>query len=162
MFTACSDDEEVFVDNSSASLTIDGVNYTKAENFAVGFSQVTFNDEETFQINGTTANGTDSVSFSIDLPSFNVATYTKSANGDEVNLSITFEETFVIYSTNPFTFGNVDESVIDYQVEITSSNAENVSGTFSGTLMNSEGETVAVTGQFVAIDPFAALGSLFN
>lgn len=162
LFTACGSDDGVFTDNSSASLTVDGVNYTKAEDNAVSFTKFTFNDEESFQINGTTANGTDTVSFSMDIPSFNVATYTKAANGTDVTLSVVFQNTLERYSSDPFVFGNVDTSVIDYEINITSSSAETVNGTFSGTLMNSDGETVEVDGEFVAIDALAVLGSLFN
>ncbi|MEM7297367.1 MAG: hypothetical protein AAF391_03775 [Bacteroidota bacterium] len=163
LFTACSDDgDALFVDNSSASLTIDGVAYSKAEDYVVSFSNITFNDEETFQVNGTMANGTDTVSFSLDIPNFNVATYTQANNGDEVTLSIRFEESFESYSSDPFTFGDIDRSAIDYEIAITASNEDNVNGTFSGTLMNSDGETVEVDGEFVAINALAALGNLID
>ena len=137
------------------------MNYTKSAEDVVSFTQFTFNDEESFQISGTTANGTDTVSFSMNLPSFNVATHTKSANRDAVTLSIRFENTFDNYSSDPFTFGNIDTSVIDYQIDITSSSEDNVIGTFSGTLMDSEGVTVEVDGEFVAINALAILGNLF-
>ncbi|MEO9872712.1 hypothetical protein [Ekhidna sp.] len=161
-FSSCGEDEDVFADNSSVTLNIDGTTYNKEENFAVSFSQITFNDEETFQINGSVVNGTDTVGFSLSLPSFNTGTYTKANNTDEVKLSISFTEAFSSYSTDPFIFDDIDTSVIDYEINITTSNDENVSGNFDSILMNSDGETVEVSGEFVSIDGLAALGGLFN
>ena len=152
------DDEPDFQDASSATLTIDGTQYTKSANQVVSFSHSSFSGIEIFNIGGTVPHGGDTISFSLNLPSFNIATHTKEETGDDAELNIYFEDFFITYSSNPLIFENA-EDITDYTIHITSSEDKVISGTFSGTLMNSNEQTIEVHGDFIAIDALSTLSS---
>ena len=144
---------------SSATVTFDGKVYKKPSDDEIAFVEFSFNEETSYSIGGDVVNGADTVNFSLNVPSLEVATYTKSANGDEASISITPSDEST-YSTDIF---GQDTDITDYEIKITERNDKTVSGTFSATVQSFGDEsTKEVSGEFVAIDFASFFGDLFN
>ncbi|NQZ78965.1 MAG: hypothetical protein HRT61_23035, partial [Ekhidna sp.] len=83
IIVSCGDDDSSSALSSAATLTVDGVSYTKSTDSEIVVIEVTFNEVTTYAMGGDMVNGTDTISFSVNIPSLSEQTYTKSANGDE-------------------------------------------------------------------------------
>ncbi|WP_424964214.1 hypothetical protein [Ekhidna sp.] len=148
IITSCgSDDSDT--PESSASVTFDGKVYQKPSDNEIAYIEFSVNDETSFSIGGDVVNGTDTLNFTVRVPNLNVATYTKSSNGDEASISIS-PSNGSTYTTDVFG-SETDNS--DYEIRITEVTDKTVSGTFTATVQSFNDEaTKEVSGEFVAID----------